>query len=251
MEGAGRVWLNQFAAETLKLRDFAPEAQIIELKMEDFEDGMERFHYLKSISEFAADLASAAPTPGGGAAAAVLGTTGIALGEMVGNLTIGKKKYAEVEGQVKDAMGQLTPLREPMLGMFEKDAKAFDAFGAAMKLPKDTDEQKEERKKVMQEALKGATLSPDATAEMGIKALRQVYEIAKVGNKHAISDCGCGALALNASINAAVLNMYINLPGIKDEEFKAKYQARAEAYEKESRELLEGTIKVVREAIAG
>ncbi|MCA8914517.1 MAG: cyclodeaminase/cyclohydrolase family protein [Planctomycetes bacterium] len=210
---------------------------------------MERFSYLKDISSFAADLASAAPTPGGGAAAAVLGTTGIALGEMVGNLTIGKKKYAEVEGQVKEAMNQLTPTREPMLAMFEKDAMAFDAFGAAMKLPKDTDEQKAERTRVMQEALKGATLSPDATAELGVKAFRQVYEIARIGNKHAISDCGCGALALFASINAAVLNMYINLPGIKDTEFKAKYQARAEGYEKEAKELLDGTLKVVRAAI--
>ncbi|MCB9894297.1 MAG: glutamate formimidoyltransferase [Planctomycetes bacterium] len=251
MEGAGLVWLNQFAAETLKLRDFAPAEQIIELKLEDFEDGMERFQYLKDISKFAADLASAAPTPGGGAAAAVLGTTGIALGEMVGNLTIGKKKYAEVEGQVKDAMGQLTPLREPMLAMFEKDAQAFDAFGEAGKLPKDTDEQKAVRTEAMQKALKNATLSPDATAELGVKAFRQVYEIAKVGNKHAISDCGCGALALYASINAAVLNMYINLPGIKDAEFQSKYQARAEAYEKEAKELLDGTLKVVRAAIGG
>lgn len=251
MEGSGRVWLNQFAAETLKLRDFAPEEQIIELKLEDFEDGMERFHYLKQISEFAADLASAAPTPGGGAAAAVLGTTGIALGEMVGNLTIGKKKYAEVEGQVKEAMGKLTPCREQMLGMFQKDAEAFDGFGAAMKLPKDTDEEKAKRTEEMQKALKGATLTPDATAELGIKAFREVHAIAQVGNKHAISDCGCGALALFASINAAVLNMHINLPGIKDEDFRGKYQARAESYEKEAKELLEGTLKVVRAAIGG
>lgn len=212
---------------------------------------MERFHYLKAISEFAADLASATPTPGGGAAAAVLGTTGIALGEMVGNLTIGKKKYANVEAQVKEAMAKLTPCREPMLAMFKKDADAFDGFGAAMKLPKDTDEEKAARTDAMQKALKGATLSPDATAELGIKALREVYEIAKVGNTHAISDCGCGALALHASINAAVLNMYINLPGIKDEDFRGKYQARAESYEKEAKELLEGTLKVVRAAIGG
>jgi glutamate formiminotransferase / formiminotetrahydrofolate cyclodeaminase len=251
MEGAGRVWLNQFAASTLKLRDFAPEEQIIELKLEDFEGSMEKFHYMKGISDFAADLASAAPTPGGGAAAAVLGATGIALGEMVGNLTIGKKKYAEVEGQVRDAMGQLTPMREPMLGMFKKDAEAFEAFGEAGKLPKDTDEQKAKRTEVMQKALKGATLSPDATAEMGVKAFRLVHKIATVGNKHAISDCGCGALSLYASINAAVLNMHINLPGIKDEEFRKKYQARASAYEKESRELLDATLKVVRAAIAG
>jgi glutamate formiminotransferase / formiminotetrahydrofolate cyclodeaminase len=249
MESGDTERLNRFVTETLKLRDFSAAEQVIELKLKD--STMEKFAYMKGISEFAADLASAAPTPGGGAAAAVLGTTGIALGEMVGNLTIGKKKYAEVEGQVKEAMAQLTPMREPMLGMFKKDAEAFEAFGEAGKLPKDTDEQKAKRTEVMQKALKGATLSPDATAEMGVKAFRLVQKIATVGNKHAISDCGCGALALFASINAAVLNMHINLPGIKDEAFRQKYQARAEAYEKEARELLDATLKVVRAAIAG
>lgn len=239
---------NGFVIRQLKLTDFDPAEQVIELKLSQG-DRMERFHYLKGISEFAADLASAAPTPGGGAAAAVLGTTGIALGEMVGNLTIGKKKYAEVEAQVKAAMERLTPCREQMLAMFEKDAAAFDGFGEAGKLPKDTDEQKAARAEAMQKALKGATLSPDATAELGIRALREVNAIAKVGNKHAISDCGCGALSLFACINAAVLNIYINLPGIKDDEFRKKYQARAESYEKEARELLEGTLKVVRAAI--
>jgi formiminotetrahydrofolate cyclodeaminase len=78
-----------------------------------------------------------------------------------------------------------------------------------------------------------------------------VHEIASVGNKHAISVCGCGALALFASIYAAVLNMHINLPGIKDAAFQAKYKARAEGYEKEARELLDKTLKIVRAAIAG
>jgi glutamate formiminotransferase/formiminotetrahydrofolate cyclodeaminase len=248
METGEAERLNRLVHEKLKLRDFSPAEQVIELKLR--ESTMEKFAYMKGISEFAADLASAAPTPGGGAAAAVLGTTGIALGEMVGNLTIGKKKYAEVEAQVKAAMSKLTPLREPMLAMFKKDAEAFEAFGEAGKLPKDTDEQKAARTAAMQKALTGATLSPDATAELGVKALRLVHEIATVGNKHAISDCGCGALALFASINAAVLNMHINLPGIKDEAFRKKYQARAESYEKEARELLDKTIKVVKAAIA-
>lgn len=236
--------LDMCAGQSLKIKDFDPRTQVIEQKMSEG-----KFPYMGSIGEFLSDLASAKPTPGGGAAAAVLGATGIALGEMVGNLTIGKKKYAEVEDKVKAEMSELTPKRNPLLGMFEKDAAAFEGFGDAMKLPKDTDEQKAARKEAMQKALKGATLSPDETAKIGIAAFRHLHEIAKVGNKNAISDCGCGALALYASINAAVLNMHINLPGIKDEEFKKKYSDRAEAYEKEAKELLDGTLKVVREAI--
>jgi methenyltetrahydrofolate cyclohydrolase len=208
-----------------------------------------KFPYLNGVNDFLADLASANPTPGGGAAAAVLGATGIALGEMVGNLTIGKKKYADVQDIVQAAMAKLTPMRPQMLAMFAEDAQAFEAFGEAGKLPKDTDEQKAARAKAMQEALKGATLSPDKTAELGVEAFKHVFEIAKVGNKHAISDCGVGALSLYASIKAAVQNMWINLPGIKDEDFRAKYTARANEYEKEAQRLLDGTLKVVREAI--
>jgi formiminotetrahydrofolate cyclodeaminase len=85
---------------------------------------------------------------------------------------------------------------------------------------------------------------------MGIEAFRHLNAIAKVGNKNAISDCGCGALALYASINAAVLNMHINLPGIKDEDFRGKYQARANAYEVEAKKLLDDTLAAVKAAIA-
>jgi formiminotetrahydrofolate cyclodeaminase len=133
--------------------------------------------------------------------------------------------------------------------MFAEDAQAFEAFGNAGKLPRDTDEQKAARKQAMQAALKGATLSPDKTAALGVEAFRHLHEIAKVGNKHAISDCGVGALSLFSCINAAVLNMQINLPGIDDESFRAEYGKRAAGYEAQARRLLEETLKVVRAAI--
>ncbi|MBX3458951.1 MAG: glutamate formimidoyltransferase [Planctomycetes bacterium] len=252
MEGAGQIWLNQFAAETLKLKDFVPDEQVIELKLEDFmASDLQQFPYLAGVNDFLRDLASDKPTPGGGAAAAVLGATGIALGEMVGNLTIGRKKYADVQDIIQQAMAHLTPMRDRMLTMFAEDARAFEAFGEAGKLPKDTDEQKAARGKAMQEALKNATLTPDQTAALGVEAFKHLFEIAKVGNKHAISDCGVGALSLYACIKAAVQNMWINLPGIKDEDFKGKYTARANEYEKEAQRLLDETLKVVRAAIGG
>jgi len=250
MEGAAQVWLNQLSNETLKLRDFVPDEQIIELKLEDFmSQELKKFPYLKGVSEFLADLASDAPTPGGGAAAAVLGSTGVALGEMVGNLTVGKKKYADVQDVIKRELGALSPMRERLLAMFAEDAMAFEAFGEAGKLPKDTDEQKAARKTAMQAALKGATRSPDKTAALGVEAFRHLHEIAKVGNKHAISDCGVGALSLYAAINAAVLNMRINLPGIEDPAFKSEYTAKADSYEADARRLLDETLKVVKAAI--
>jgi len=250
MEHASQVWLNQFAIETLKLKEFAPEEQIIELKLSDFAaEPPARFSYLKEVGRFLDDLASNAPTPGGGAAAAILGAMGSALGEMVGNLTVGKKKYADVEVQVKADLMALEQLRPQILQMFALDAHAFDAFGKAGAMPKDTDEQKAQRKFVMQAALKGATESPEKTARQCVDAFKHVAAIAKVGNKHAISDCGVGALSLFAAINAGVLNMRINLPGIDDPDFKARYGKLADLYEAEAKSLLESTLAVVRKAI--
>jgi glutamate formiminotransferase/formiminotetrahydrofolate cyclodeaminase len=237
-----------FAMQALKLKDFAPEEQVIELKMETTMTN-EKFPYMTGINDFLRDLASDKPTPGGGAAAAVLGATGIALGEMVGNLTVGKKKYADVQATVKEALGKLSPMRDRMLALFAEDALAFEAFGDAGKLPKDTDKQKAARAQAMQKALVGATLTPNKTAQLGVEAFRELHEIAKVGNKHAISDCGVGALSLYACINAAVQNMRINLPGIKDTDFKRTYSARADEYETEAQRLLDATLKVVRAAI--
>lgn len=232
------------AGVKLKIKNFNPGEQVIENKLAGG-----KFAYMTGVEAFLADLASDNPTPGGGAAAAVLGATGIALGEMVGNLTLGRKKYAEVQGIVQAAMNALTPMRPRMLALFAEDAQAFEAFGEAGKLPKDTDQQKAARAEAMQKALKVATQSPDKTAALGVEAFKHVYEIAKVGNKHAISDCGVGALSLYASIKAAVQNMWINLPGIKDEAFRKEYTAKADAYDKQAQELLDATLKVVKAAI--
>ncbi|MBV6517426.1 MAG: hypothetical protein HPKKFMNG_03155 [Planctomycetes bacterium] len=249
-DNASQVWLNQFAMETLKLQEFAPQEQIIELKLSDFSpEPPARFSYLKEVGSFLDDLASAAPTPGGGAAAAVLGATGCALGEMVANLTVGKKKYAEVQVQVKADLKALEDLRPRVLQLFIEDAQAFDAFGKAGAMPKETDIQKAERKLAMQAALKGATESPEKTARLCLEALKHVAAIARIGNKHAISDCGVGALSLFAGINAAVLNMRINLPGIDDGDFKARFGKLADTYESEAKALLESTLAVVRAAI--
>ncbi|MDC1142240.1 glutamate formimidoyltransferase [Planctomycetota bacterium] len=233
--------------QVLKVKDFDPVGQVIEQKM----SGKGQYYYMKDVGNFLSDLASKNPTPGGGAAAAVLGATGIALGEMVGNLTKGKKKFKDVKDIVIEHMNYLTPARGPMLNMFAEDAEAFNEYMDAMALPKDSDDEKKARAAAMQEAAKNATLSPDKTAELGIEAFKHLYEIAMVGNPHAISDCGVGALALYASVRAAAQNMHINLPSIKDEDFRAKYSARANQFDKEAQELLDKTLAVVHKAING
>ncbi|MCK6438792.1 MAG: cyclodeaminase/cyclohydrolase family protein [Planctomycetes bacterium] len=201
--------------------------------------------YMKGVREFLDDLASANPTPGGGAAAAVLGGIGCALASMVGNLTAGKKKYAEVEGRAREIVQDADRLRAELIQLYDEDIAAFDKVSAAMSLPKETDQQKATRTAALQAALKGATLSPLRCAQAALKGLDLSKAIAEIGNTNAISDAGVASLALHAAVNAATLNMRINLALIKDEGFVAEHTKLYKALESRAAELASATREVV------
>jgi formiminotetrahydrofolate cyclodeaminase len=185
------------------------------------------------IEEFLDALASQAATPGGGGAAAIIGAMGAALVSMVCNLTIGKKKYAEVEADMKDVLVKAEALRQRLTGMIEDDAKAFDAVMGAYGMPKETDADKEARDRAIQAALKLATDVPLACA----RAAREVIDLAETasgkGNLNVISDAGVGVLAAYAALRSAALNVWTNARMIADRTF-------AEAKLKELNELLAG-----------
>jgi formiminotetrahydrofolate cyclodeaminase len=185
------------------------------------------------IEEFLDALASQAATPGGGGAAAIIGAMGAALVSMVCNLTIGKKKYAEVEADMKDVLVKAEALRQRLTGMIEDDAKAFDAVMGAYGMPKETDADKAARDQAIQEALKLATDVPLACA----RAAREVIDLAEAasdkGNLNVISDAGVGVLAAYAALRSAALNVWTNARMITDRTF-------AEAKLKELNELLAG-----------
>jgi len=185
------------------------------------------------IEQFLAALASQSATPGGGSAAAIIGAMGAALVSMVCNLTIGKKKYVEVEGEMKDVLAKAEALRVKLLGMIEDDVKAFDAVMGAYGMPKETDADKAKRDQAIQAALKLATDVPMACA----RAARQVIDIAATasdkGNLNVISDAGVGVLAGYAALRSAALNVFTNARMITDKTF-------AEAKLKELNELLAG-----------
>ncbi|MCA8940108.1 MAG: cyclodeaminase/cyclohydrolase family protein [Planctomycetes bacterium] len=187
--------------------------------------------YLTGVNEFLDDLASANATPGGGAAAAIVGGITAALTSMVANLTIGKKKYAEVEDQARSILERATALRGTLLAAYDEDVEAFDKVMAAFKLPKDSDADKAARQDPIQSATKDATLTPMRCAEAAIEGLNLALEIAKIGNTNAISDAGAGSLALVAAAYAATLNMRINLGSIADESFKNTHAAKVEELE--------------------
>ena len=178
-----------------------------------------------AIEPFLDQLASSAATPGGGSAAAIIGAMGAALVSMVCHLTIGKKKYAEVAGEMQDVLAKTEALRKKLTGMIQDDVKAFDAVMGAYGMPKETDADKQARDKAIQVALKLATDVPLACAY----AAREVIDLAAIasdkGNLNVISDAGVGVLAGYAALRSAALNVFTNARMITDRTFaEAKLQ---------------------------
>lgn len=225
--------LNLCAAQRMKLRGYTPK-MVLENNL-SAPAGADA--YMEGVTAFLDDLASASPTPGGGAAAAVLGGIGCALAAMVANLTVGKKKYAAVEGTAREVIAKSVELRAELMHAYKHDIEAFDGVMAAFGMPKGTDAEKAARAEAIQVATKAATLSPLSCAQTAMAGLRLAHQIAAVGNTNAISDAGVSAMALSSAVFAATLNMRINLPGITDADFRAKHQKLVEELESEAAKL--------------
>jgi len=174
----------------------------------------------QKIKTFLDTLASKSSTPGGGSVAALTAAMSSALVSMVGNLTLGKEKYTEVENDIKNILGESETLRNEFENLIEEDIEAFNQFMAVLKLPKDTLEQKEYRKQQMQEALFQAANVPLRVAYKCKELLNICLEIARLGNKNVISDAGVGAVLAQAAFDSALLNVKVNLGMIKSEKIR-------------------------------
>lgn len=178
----------------------------------------------RTLREFTDELASNAPVPGGGGAAALVGAVGIALGDMVGELTTGKKKYADVEEDIQRLMAEAKAVKDEFIRLIDADAEAFAPLAKAYGIPKDDPE----RDKIMEEALKnGAAVPMDIMRTCG-KALDIIGEFAEKGSRLAISDAGCAAACCKAAIRAASLNVFINTKSMKDRDFADQLNAEAD-----------------------
>lgn len=173
----------------------------------------------KTLHAFLDELASPSPAPGGGSVAALSGALGAALTSMVCNLTIGKKKYAEVEDELKRVRQQSEDLRGQFTMLIDRDTAAFNKVMEAYGLPKDTEPQKALRSAAIREATKEATLVPLEVMKHCIDALALAQQVASKGNASAVSDAGVSALMLNAAAAGAALNVRINLNGLDDPDF--------------------------------
>lgn len=184
-----------------------------------------------TIDEFADMVASNEPVPGGGSVAAVCGTLSAALSEMVANLTIGKKKYAEHESEMNEIKERAFILRRKLIDYIEKDSQAYNKVMEAYKLPKETDEEKAVRKEAIEEGSKLAATIPLEVAFTSFEIMPLAEAIVLRGNTNAITDALVAAMLARTAVLSAVLNVKINLSSINDEEFVSKYKEKTDRLE--------------------
>lgn len=179
----------------------------------------------KPATQFLSELSSNAPVPGGGGASAAVGAFAAALGMMVTNLTIGKKKYADYEEEVKAVRDRLEGLRDQLINLVDGDAVAFEPLSKAYSIPKDDPE----RDTIMENALYEASVVPMSIMETVLAAAKELEVLVEKGSKLAVSDVGVGILFAQAAIEGASLNVYINTKSMKDRERAAALDAKADA----------------------
>lgn len=190
----------------------------------------------KKTTDFLAELSSAAPVPGGGGAAAAVGAFAAALGLMVANLTVGKKTYAVVEEEIRRTRTRLEKLRDRLVELADEDARAFEPLAQAYRLPKDTEEARERKAQVMEQALLGASLAPLAVMETIVEAMEFLGILGEKGSRLAVSDAGVGILFAQAALEGASLNVFINTKMMQNREKAEELNARAYALIREGRE---------------
>ena len=179
-----------------------------------------------SCREFVAALASNAPTPGGGGAAALVGAIGTALGSMVGSLTVGKKKYAAVEAELMALMAECGSLQDALLDQVAADAACFAPLAKAYSIPKDDPG----RDSALEEATLNACAAPLEIMRLCARAIELAGEFAAKGSRLALSDAGCAAILCKAALQAASLNVFINTGALRDRAAAEALDARANGY---------------------
>ncbi|MBE6014623.1 MAG: cyclodeaminase/cyclohydrolase family protein [Lachnospiraceae bacterium] len=192
--------------------------------------------YELECDKFTEVLASGDPVPGGGGASAMVGALGVALGSMVANLTVGKKKYADVEEEIKGLRTKAGDLQRQLLVLIQKDADNFEPLAKAYGMPKETEEQKQAKAQVMEKALKDACSVPLEIMKLCCQAIDLHEDFAHKGSSLAVSDAGVGVEFCKAALRGASLNVFINTKLMTD-------RAYAEETNKHANDMLSKYVK--------
>ena len=182
----------------------------------------------KTIDEFINELASSSPAPGGGSVASLAGALGAALTSMVCNLTIGKKKYVEVQAEMESIVRRSESLRSSLTALIDEDTNAFNVVMNAFAMRKETENEKRERTDAIQRATKDATLVPFRVMQLCEQAMPLIRLVAEKGNVNSISDAGVAALMMSAGCMSAKLNVQINLASLLDAAFVRETRTQIE-----------------------
>lgn len=201
------------------------------------------------VEEYLEQAASGKEVPGGGSVSALVGALGSSMASMAANFTVGKKKYAEVEQEVKGILEQLEELMGNLKGYVDKDAEAFLGFNDVYAMPKETDEEKTARDEAMQKTLCNALQPPFLTMKAAAEALSLLPCLSEICNKNLISDVGVAAVMLRAAIEGAHLNVRVNLRYIKDKDCCRKIGKDCEQILQSAPEHAEHTMQHVYNAI--
>ncbi len=197
----------------------------------------------QTCSSFIDVLASKTPVPGGGGGAAMGGAIGMALSNMVGNLTVGKKKYADVEGEVKELIAKGEEIISKLKSLVDKDAEVFEPLSRAYGLPKTTPEEAQYKEETMETCSKTACGVPMEIMRAAFEGIKIQARMGEIGTMIAISDVGCGVAFLKSALISGSLNVIINLNTIKDQAFRS-------ATRQEMDELLQTGTKIADETLA-
>lgn len=225
--------LDASAEYFLQIENFAP-GLVLENRIEAaFMGKGER----ASVKDFVAEVASALPAPGGGAAAAHAAALGAALGEMIAHLTEGREKFKDVQDAVRDTLAELRPLRARLARTAAEDAASFERVMEARRLPKEAEDERRERANKIEEALKGAATVPLEVARLSVQVLELLETLSEIGNPNALSDAATGAQLILAAVASARYNVLVNTADIEDEEFAAEHRSRAEDLLERAREI--------------
>lgn len=201
------------------------------------------------IRDYLAEAASGAETPGGGSVSALCAALGSAMGSMTAHFTAGKEKYAAVEEEIQGMLTTLAAQSEILMACVDEDAVAFGKIGAIYGMPKSTEEDKAARTAAMQAALGEAMAVPLRVMEAASAALAPLPRLAEVGNKNLITDTGVAAITLAAALEAAALNVAVNLKYMKDEARITETRARMEVLRTEAQSARDATLTLVQQAL--
>lgn len=188
----------------------------------------------QTVEEFVKITASDAPAPGGGSISALAGALAAALGQMVANLTVGRKKYAAVDEEMRQLLPELARQQQALLEAVDEDSRAFDQYMDALSMPKDTQEQQEARKNAMQAGLKAAAQVPLGVAQRVQTLFPALELVVTKGNANAVTDGMVATMMARTAILGAVYNVRVNLRSIQDEAFTAALAQQCQRCQQEA-----------------